>query len=283
MSINKRLFLFAGYDKDGIIDDTLVYDVSALSKLGDVVLVMDSDCKKQEINKIKKYCRYIEAKRHGEYDFGSYKRAYLWATQKLGLKNYDYVYMINDSVYGPFFDMKYYITKMESLGKSAFGMVDKTGGHAPHVQSWFIGMGPDVFMSKWFDEFIKSVCRQESKNVVAIMYETGFTTLLKKHNISYSCLYHVFNRGVYKSIKHLFKQRMPFMKKVAFLAHEGALGYQIRYVLKNIPKKLSKAIVKNAERVYGKEYTNWVLNNNFMISVTTKIKHAIKRICHGKI
>lgn len=30
----KRLFLFAGYDKDNIIDDTLVWYLNELSKLG---------------------------------------------------------------------------------------------------------------------------------------------------------------------------------------------------------------------------------------------------------
>ena len=43
MSGPGRLFLFAGYDKDGIVDDALVYYVSALSKYGDVIVCMDND------------------------------------------------------------------------------------------------------------------------------------------------------------------------------------------------------------------------------------------------
>ena len=283
-SNTKRLFLFAGYDRDGIIDDTLVYYASHLAKFGDIVLVMDSDCTESELKKIKPYCRYISAVRHSEYDFGSYKRAYIWAVENVGLENYELVYMVNDSVYGPFFDMKPYFEKMESGGEyGAFGMVDKTMGHAPHIQSWFIGMRPIVFMSGWFDEFIKSVCHQPSKNRVAIMYETGFTQLLKKQNIKYFCLFYVLNRGVYKRIKSLYKRGMPFMKKVTFLALEGALGYQIRYVLKHISNDLSMAIINNARRVYGAEYTDKVLRNGYLISIFTKAKHIIKRIISGKI
>ncbi len=279
----KRLFLFAGYDKDGIIDDTLVYYVSRLSKCGDVVLFMDSDINDHELNKIKKFCVTAVAKRHAEYDFGSYKYGYLWALKNLDIHKYDFMYMVNDSVYGPFFEIEPYLEKMESKNTDAFGMVDKIGGHAPHIQSWFIGMRPAVFLTDWFDNFMKSIKHQESKNQVAIMYETGFTIMLKQHNIKYACLYHVFNRGIYKSIKSLYKQRMPFMKKVAFLALEGALGHQIRYVLNRIPKELADAIIKNAQRVYGTEYTNTVLNNGIWTSFKTKVQHAIKRITTGTI
>ena len=37
---NKRLFLFAGFDRDNIVDDTLIYYIQALSKLGDIIFVM---------------------------------------------------------------------------------------------------------------------------------------------------------------------------------------------------------------------------------------------------
>ena len=47
----KRLFLFAGYDKDGIIDDALVHYVSAVSKFGDIVLCMDPDTPDPELKK----------------------------------------------------------------------------------------------------------------------------------------------------------------------------------------------------------------------------------------
>ena len=106
MSRKKRLFLLAGYDKNGIIDDALIHYASVLSRFGDVILCMDSDCKKSELNKIKKYTIFTITKRHGEYDFGSYKRAYTYARDKRILENYDILYMLNDSVFGPMFNMK---------------------------------------------------------------------------------------------------------------------------------------------------------------------------------
>ena len=77
----KRLFLFAAFDKDNIVDDTLIYYIKALSKFGDIVFVMDNNLSTAEIQKISKIPNvlYTNATKHGEYDFGSYKRGYIWA------------------------------------------------------------------------------------------------------------------------------------------------------------------------------------------------------------
>ena len=76
MKKRKRLFLFAGYDKDGIVDESLLMYVSAVSKFGDVILCMDSDCPSKELKKLKNITLHTISTRHREYDFGSYKRAY---------------------------------------------------------------------------------------------------------------------------------------------------------------------------------------------------------------
>ena len=80
--MTKRLFLFAGYDRDGIIDDAMIMYVRALSKMGDVIVCMDSKCKNSETAKLKPFVLHAMALRHGEYDFGSYKRAYTFARDK---------------------------------------------------------------------------------------------------------------------------------------------------------------------------------------------------------
>lgn len=279
----KRLFLFAGYDKDGIIDDSLVYYVKHLSLFGDVVLFTDCDCSAQELDKVKSYCMYASAARHGEYDFGSYKRAYLWATKNLNLQDYDFVYLVNDSVYGPFFDLGKYFQEMESWNSDAFGMVDKIGGHGPHIQSWFIGMRPSVFLSAWFDEFIKSVKHEQKKSDVAVIYETGFSRKLNAHKIPYKCIYSVRGRGVYNKVRALYNKKMPFMKKVAFIRHDGGLAGQIKYVLNHLSPELREIILKSAYRVYGADVVNGVLTRGRFANAIRKIKYALKKVIKGQI
>ena len=274
----KRLFLFAGYDTDGIIDDSLVLYVRALSKLGDVVLCMDCNSDKTQTQKIKPYVLHVIAKRHGEYDFGSYKRAYAWAREHLSLSDYDFVYMVNDSVYGPLFPLKPYLEQMETLRTDAFGLVKNTKATHPHIQSWFVGMRKNVFTSTWFYEFISAVKKLESKGAITHHYEHGFSKCVIEHGGTWKCLYTAHNRDVYNKIKKYYREKMPFMKKVAIARHDGALGPQISYVLKHTPTQMRNAIIKNAKRVYGTEYVNRTLNQNRISAFWRGLKYAIYKI-----
>lgn len=272
-----RIFLIAGYDKGGKINSALMHMIRKFAKYGDCVLVMDSDCDESEIAKVKPHCLYVAGVRHGEYDFGSYKRAYIWAVENTNLSNYDFMYMVNDSVYGPLFDIGEYLEKMESFGTDAFGMVKKTGGKFQHIQSWFIGMRPNVFMSKWFSDFIMSVKRVENKTMVTALYENGFTRKLNEHKIAWKCIYNIYNRGIYNRIKHLYKIRMPFIKKLSFTRHFGAYGRQILYVMNHIPKKLRDDILFSARETFGTKYINWLLTKNPVKILLRKAKYVISR------
>ena len=146
MSKNKRLFLFAGYDTDGVIDDAMILYIRALAKHGDIVFCMDSNAKKTEVSKLKNFVIYAMAKRHGEYDFGSYKRAYQYARDKKILNNYDHIYLVNDSVFGPLFDIKQTLLNMESTKTDATGMV--VAAHKTHryMESWFVRVNKKIFL-----------------------------------------------------------------------------------------------------------------------------------------
>ena len=278
MKTIKRIFLIAGYDKNGKINSALVHQVKSFAKYGECVLVMDSDCDESEIAKIKPYCLYVAATRHGEYDFGSYKRAFIWATENTNLSNYDFMYMVNDSVYGPLFDIGDYLNQMESLGTDAFGMVKKTGGRFEHIQSWFIGMTQKIFLSKWFSDFITSAKKVETKTMVTALYENGFTRKLNENKIAWRCIYNIYNRGIYNRIKHLYKIRMPFIKKLSFTRHFGAYGNQILYVLNHIPKKLRDDILLSARETFGTKYIDWFLTKNPVKILARKIKYITSRL-----
>ncbi|MBR4891690.1 MAG: hypothetical protein IKZ34_00720 [Alphaproteobacteria bacterium] len=274
----KRLFLFAGYHPKNIIDDALVHYVKSLSKFGDIVLCMDSDCPDSEINKIKKHTLHSITARHGEYDFGSYKRAYLWACDNLKLSDYDFVYLVNDSVYGPLYPLDRYFDAMENMGHPAFGLVTKKYTTHPHIQSWFIGTKPEIFLSDWFDKFMRQIKKLANKGQITTLYENGFSELIVKHGFTWDCLYSVFNRGVYNKIQKLYMSGMPFMKKVAFTRNHGGLGRQVLYVLNQIDKKTADAILDSAKQQYGEQHVKWFLTKNTIKIAYRNIKHTLCKI-----
>lgn len=279
----KRLFLVAGYDKSGVADASLLYMVRALHEFGDVIVHMDNDPADDSIKKLAPYTLSARAARHGEYDFGSYKQAYLFARDHGILNNYDIVYMINDSVYGPLTDLGVALDKMERMHHGAFGLVCNPNKEHPHIQSWLIGMRRDVFLSAWFDEFITGVRRQSGKGIITALYEQGFTKLAASHGISWGCLYTVANRGVYNLVKKLYRDGMPFMKKVAFCRHNGALGRQIDYVLRHVNADVRTAILENARRTWGAEYIHWLLTKNPFKITMRATKYFLTKAYRGKL
>jgi lipopolysaccharide biosynthesis protein len=279
----KRLFLFAGYNQKNLVDDALVYYVKELATCGDIVLVMDCDCPQSELNKISHIPLHTLASRHGEYDFGSYKHAYIWAKENLNLNEYDYIYLVNDSVYGPMFPIQQYLEQMESLPDAAFGIVGNPHKHHPHIQSWFIGIRPCVFTTAWFDEFMCTITRLKDKGTITRKYEQGFSKMIIDNGQTWSCLYTVARRGVYNLVKKLYIKKMPFMKRVAFTRTHGALGGQISYVLAQLSPELRNAILTSTTALYGEKYIKWLLTRNPLRIMIRNIHHAIFKLSSGRI
>ena len=219
--MSKRLFLFAAFIQDGIVDDALVYYVRALSRVGDVVFCMDSSCEETEISKLKPYVLQAMRGRHYEYDFGSYKRDFLWARDNLNLQDYDFVYLVNDSVYGPIanVDLENVLVGLEAKG-DFIGMVENAdAGVAAHIQSWFVGVSRKIANSGMFADFMMSITRQDNKSNIVAKYEVGLSQMIVKN-------FHVDIKTIFKQdariCNHVYrhpwiamKNGVPFIKKTA--------------------------------------------------------------------
>ena len=218
----KRLFLFAGYDKYGFVDKTLLHYLRCLSDLGDIVFIMDSDANDSELDKIKQipHVLYASAKRHGEYDFGSYKRAYQWADDNGLIKNYDWIYLVNDSVYGPLFNVEPLLTELESSGADLVGPASyRNSVTLHHVQSWFVGMSQRVATSDFLRDFMRRVSGQPTKDLIILKYEVGLSRTIMQHGYQ---MYTKFNtkdgdvrHDVYEAPVYVLESGIPFIKKQA--------------------------------------------------------------------
>lgn len=187
--MTKRLFLFAGYDKDAIVDDSLLYYLKHLSGLGDIVFFMDSDASDEELAKVKRIPNvlYAAAQRHGEYDFGSYKRTYIWAKDNKLLEDYDWIYLVNDSVLGPLYDLKPILVDMESRGVDLTGIISyREKNICEHMQSWFVGLSQQVATAEFFEKFMRSVKHEESKPEICAKYEFQLTNRAVRRGYKFS-------------------------------------------------------------------------------------------------
>lgn len=245
-----RLFLFAGYDAHARIGDALLFYLRALSGVGDIVLTMDCELKPGEADKLYGINRllHVQASHHGEYDFGSYKRGFMWAKDNNILESYDYIYFVNDSVLGPTTDLGPVLDDLEKYDTDMVGMFYATDQWVAtpdntvpdHVQSWFVGVKTSVAGSMYFQDFIAKIHRQDSKANIIVNYETGFTTLLMQHGCSGATVFSGnMDNDPYRKPLLMLQSGIPFIKKPALkLLAPNELS-------ENIDANLLKIIKKN--------------------------------------
>jgi len=273
----RRLILFASYDRDGLAGPSLLYFLKSLDALGDVVFVSDASMDESEKDKLRPYCIHVQAEHHGEYDFGSYKRGLEYALANLEPESYDYLYLVNDSVFGPLANLAETFCKMEALDKAAFSLVLNPHRRHPHMQSWFIGLRQEVFLSDWFISFLRSVSVQDSKEDICVKYETGLTELMESKGIVYDAAYKLSGRQIYNSVKKIWKMGIPFIKKSSFTRHNGSLGNQIAYVLGQAGPAAGP-VLADAERLFGEEYTRKLLSCGILASAGRYLAYLLSKV-----
>lgn len=183
----KRLCVFAHWDKDNFIDDYVIYYLKSLREVCSTIIFV-SDCKYLDnIENLSGITDYTIVENHNEYDFGSYKRGFLFA--KENHLEFDELIFANDSCYGPFFSLKPVFEKMEKkkydywgITRNNFGIkIDNTNNNSrePHIQSYFLVFKQKVFNSKLFLDFIQKIKHQDDKANIISEYEIGLSKLLQ--------------------------------------------------------------------------------------------------------
>lgn len=251
----KRVVVFAHYDKNNKIDDYVAYYLKSLKEAGcEVVFVSCCELDNSEIEKVKDYVIHSICEKHDEYDFGSYKRGFLYLKNFLNV--YDELVFANDSCYGPIYPISEVFANMEKedcdfwgITKNNFGY-KKSIGHffvkRPHIQSYFVAFRKNVFTSKDFFKFMTSIVHQDNKKLVISNYEIGLTEFLLEKGYQYKVLVNAFentnNATILKWREIVEDYNMPFIKKSLFDMKNTSIttidGYE-KY-LKDYPKSLIK-------------------------------------------
>ena len=201
-SIN-RVCIFAGFTAKGNLTENNLYYLSSLRQVVDyLVYVADSKTNPDSIEKLKQYCDAIIIKRHGEYDFGSYKLGYNVLKEQGILDNSKQLLLCNDSIdfVGQTENLTDIINSSKnyeaySLCTSTYGFGKKIKPHKyewiknPHLQSYFLLLDSSVFKSSYFNRFINSVSKQQNKTEIIRLYEIGLSELLKQHNVNMGSFY----------------------------------------------------------------------------------------------
>lgn len=211
----KRICLFAGYSRNGLIEDYVIYYLQELSKISDVYYLSDNTIIQDEFKKIKPYVKGAYGYYHGKYDFGSWQELIkIISWEKLS--EYDELILTNDSVFGPLHNFKNFIENIEKDKEwDLCGINTAFDFHTWHISSYFLILRKNGFLSSVFKEHISSVQKESDTKKVIEKYEVGLSK--KMLNAGYSIKNAVrFKKNIYLSWRDFCIAGSPLIKRKIF-------------------------------------------------------------------
>ena len=178
---NKRIAIFASYNKNGRVADYVIYYLKALHKIANhIIFISDNEMEEGETEKLSDIVTTSICHRHGMYDFGSYRIGYYWALEHKLLEDADELIFANDSCYGPVFPFEDVFDKMGQKDCDFWGLTDSYE-ITHHILSFFLVFRKKVFTSRVFHNFVSSFVKQDSFWDYVNLYERKFTDLLESN------------------------------------------------------------------------------------------------------
>ncbi len=183
-----RVAVFASYSADGILPPQVVPYLKGLQPLTNgIVVVCDNDLLPAEREKLSGLATHVITGRHGEYDFGSYKRGVEWARAAGLLDQADDLILCNDSCFGPVGSFAPMFAEMDAKDLDFWGATD-SHEICYHLQSYFVVLSRRAFTSAAFKTLIEGVTKQENVQKVILNYELGFTKTLQQAGFTVGAL-----------------------------------------------------------------------------------------------
>jgi len=190
---------FAHYDKTGSVHEYVVDYLKKLRGAGVDKIYFCSDGDIDNASVLLDTTDCIITGRHGEYDFGSWKRCFLACKDEI-----DTLLLVNDSCFcvGD-------INQIMPVDGYEWGGVLQSTMHAHHVQSYFTWFRKPLIAE--LGRFLLSVEAQSTKNDVIMKYELGMSALFidkyKPHVIGEAATSYTFD----------LLRKSPLLKKIVLV------------------------------------------------------------------
>jgi hypothetical protein len=172
--LGEKVALFVHFDAAGRVAPAARDFIASLAEAGlDVVFVTNSEQILEEARDfLRRHCAAILIRRNIGYDFGAWRDA----LDTLGLPRPETraIFLVNDSVYGPFADLKPLIAAIDFERADLWGATE-SWQHRYHLQSFFLGCGEAVIRGQAWRDFWRSVRPIPCKDWIIRHCEIGFT------------------------------------------------------------------------------------------------------------
>jgi rhamnosyltransferase len=191
-----RILLFVHYNKHDKVSDYIFYLLKNIRELfSRIVFISNSPLDETNYRLVTAVSDKIIIRKNRGFDFGAWKDAMFEETWD-NLIQYDNVTLMNDSCFGPLYDMTVIYEKMEKIDvdfwgltnhrKTKFGMPQTNRAIPEHIQSYFMCFHNTVLKSMVFRKFWDTIQYFDDVEKVIRCYETQLTALLFRCGFKYS-------------------------------------------------------------------------------------------------
>lgn len=256
----KRAIVFSHFNLQGTTDDYVFYWLAELKKVASFIcFVSNSPLTELAKKRVLEFADVIFIRENKGYDFAAWSYTLKKVTWEK-ISSFDSLTLINDTCFGPLFNLSHFYTKMELNSNFDFWgntnhpfkkNITIRGGvtyDAPeHLQSYFMVFNKNILQSDVFQSFFNLVDPNKSIKDVIIEYEDGLTGILQNKGFRYCSYIDAVKLGFKSDIKEnyrlLLKKKSPFLKKKTFEVHKRKhleiaklinkkTNYPIEYILR---------------------------------------------------
>jgi rhamnosyltransferase len=175
--VNRRLCVFAHFDRQNVVDEYVHYYLSSLRPLvTTMVFVSTARLGADDLARLNDTCDRTLVRENAGYDFGSWQAGLDACADAF---DYDEVVLCNDSVYGPLFPLEDMFGRMEEAACDFWGITESTA-IAYHLQSYFLVFKKRALRSPVLKAFWTRLGAEKDKEAVITKYEVGLTQDLVK-------------------------------------------------------------------------------------------------------
>lgn len=243
----KRLLLYVHFNKYDLVSPHVVYQLEKMKDVFDkVIFISNSFVDEAAVAKLKEkqlIDECLQRKNEG-FDFAAWRDG-LHLIGYEALLDYDSVTLMNDTCFGPLWDLESYYQRFEKdLSIDFWGMTNHRAGEVlpEHIQSYFISYKRKLATSEIFRQYWQNIKNFSDVQDVIDNYEAQTTALFLEAGFKYGVVFDTVDSVVQNqlppnfSLYHpteLLKAKVPFFKVKITEANNGIAPYLLEFIENN--------------------------------------------------
>ncbi|MFP3041965.1 rhamnan synthesis F family protein [Treponema primitia] len=274
----KRILLFVHYNKYNNPADYVIYLLEHIKHIySRIVFISNSPISEAYEENLRIICNTIIVRENKGFDFGAWKDGICQETWGV-LEQYDNLTLMNDTCFGPLFDMEPIYQTMENRDPDFWGLTvfpasshGMPGTHGPipeHIQSYFICLSNRVVKSEIFRKFWQNVQYEINVEKVIRKYETQLTLILQRAGFNYTVLYNTLKQSgiMYHSDLSTWYPDLCLANDVPFIKVKSFIKFpNPKYIKELVNEKTDYPVSLIDDHVFK------IYNPNVSLSINNKL------------